>query len=473
MKGVTSLGLLLLFASQLLLTTCSEEVLLQVKVVDELGRPLAGASVSVTRPRPAPSLLGTYKTDADGNFSLSVEPGTPLLIHVEWMQVIVAEFLTNADPQGIVVNASVRDLTVVFLDRSGRPVKDCELSAEWQSPVGTIKRSSLTDDRGLAVFDRFPSSVQLDSNMTLMAKRLGVEVMGPLYFNPKAEGWNLTVRCELHDLTVCVSDQLGNPVTSALVEVSIGSRSVTARTGKEGLANVIQLPSGLYDVKVTLGTYRWSAQLHLEEDSSLDVTLPFKTSYNVTMTFKWDDGRPGSGIRASLKGSSAEVETTTDVAGRSSVKIYPGVYNVSLTKGPLMFGPFTLEVRADAEVEFTLNSSLRLNELTVRLRSKEGEVLEGAVIVSHEGVEVARALTSGGRAAVFLSDGAYKVVAQAQGYEDAEAEVQLSADRDLELSLSPTPPPLSSPLVSIAIVACVALVTFAVVRLMFKGSQER
>jgi hypothetical protein len=464
--------ILALVLSLLLLTTTAEEVQVEVKVVDELGRPLAGASVSVTRPRPAPSLLWTGKTDSYGNFSLSVEPGTPMLVHVDWMGVIVAEVLANADPRGFIINASVRDLSIKVLDHRGRPVQGCEVSASWQSPTGPISRSNSTNELGLTTIEKFPSSAQLALNMTLRARRLGVELTTPISFDPRVDGWNLTLRCELYDLRVRVLDRMRNPVAGALVEASMGSQKVVARADEDGFAYILQLPSGLYELEATFESYRWSAQVRIDNDSSVDIVLPFAKSYNVTLLFKWDDGRPGSGLRVLLRSGFSDLEVTTDASGASSLSLYPGVYNVTVSKGSSRLWDFSIEVRADTKKEFILNSSLRLNELTVRLRSSEGRVIDGTVVVSREGVEVGRASTSGGSAKLLLSDGLYRVVAQAQGYDVSEAEISLNSDQELELRLSPTPSPLSSPIVSIAIVACVALVTFAVARSLFSKRRE-
>jgi len=464
---------MILVASSLLSISSADIVNMSVTVIDEKGRPLNYAKVSVISPRPAAELLWTGQTDAEGKFSLNnIEEGTSIIIYVSWKGLIVAEFSTVAKDGNLTVVALVRDVNVVVLDSRDRPVPNCEVSLTCITPSKNETTMQLTGNDGIATFSQIPESVQLTSKLEITVRRFGSLVNKRLISSPYEE-CNITITCELYDLKVRVLDRLRNPVAGALVEASIGPKKVFfAHTDEEGLVDIFQLPPDFYELKATYGVQEWRAQVRIENDSSLDVILPFAKSYNVTLLFKWDDGRPGSGLRVLLRSGFSDLEVTTDASGASSLSLYPGVYNVTVSKGSSRLWDFSIEVRADTKKEFILNSSLRLNELTVRLRSSEGRVIDGTVVVSREGVEVGQASTSGGSAKLLLSDGLYRVVAQAQGYDVSEAEISLNSDQELELRLSPTPSPLSSPIVSIAIVACVALVTFAVARSLFSKRRE-
>jgi hypothetical protein len=460
-------------SSFLLSISNADSIKVTVTVVDEEGRPLKNANVSVIRPRPAAELLWAGRTDSEGRFSLVLEEGTQVMIIVSWKGLDVAEFSGPVRSENLTIVASVRDLKVIVLDHRGRSVSDCEVSLTWIMSSKNETEVQFTGNDGVATFSQVPESVHIPYAFEVAVRKFGF-LLGKISLpSLSLEGWNLTLNFELYDLRLRVLDRAFSPVAGAMIEVSAGSQKVIARSDEEGFADIVQLPPSLYKVKATFKSYGQDAQVLVENDSSTVITLPFIKSYNVTLLFRWDDGRPGLGLSALLKGGgSKDIKLTTDASGTSSLSLYPGVYNVSVSKGSINLGTFNLEVRADTKKEFILNSSLRLNELTVRLRSSEGRVIDGTVVVSREGVEVGKASTSGGSAKLFLSDGLYRVVAQAQGYDVSEAEISLNSDQELELRLSPTPSPLSSPIVSIAIVACVALVTFAVARSLFSKRRE-
>lgn len=234
------------------ITTDPDKCSVEVKAVDESGKPVAGAVVSCAK------LDKTYKTDLKGIVTLKLTSGTyDLLFKTDTLTGYIQIIVENENVNETVIMKSVAHgvihLTVV--DESGNPISDVQI-------LGTgLSEAPLTDKNGKAIFE-----LEVGKQYSLNVKKGGL--FGECIFTVQEGEQDIqidmkieTFSWELNDGVLIIhgngnmpnysSDNLpewcGDAVKKVIITDGITSIGDHAFQGCNNLAN-IELPDGIRSI---------------------------------------------------------------------------------------------------------------------------------------------------------------------------------------------------------------------------------
>jgi len=206
-----------------------------------------------------------------------------------------ASYITKAYLQGTIVNQTAPftpsssltiplylsvyqlDFSNKFMDGKANQLPQPPSTIQLSYPNGTI--GSL-DPAGTYLL---PAGTYSISTVTWR----GVNVAASsIPFNPK-NGFG-SVNLQIYDLTVYVEDQNGEPISGAIVTLSLSGQQFTQNTtGNSGVLVFHALPKGQYTVSVNSQSQSARSIVNLSQDSNNNVQLSLQTSSWIAQSLVW------------------------------------------------------------------------------------------------------------------------------------------------------------------------------------------
>ena len=249
------------------------QVVVQATTLD--GAPVSGLSVRFLRT--TGNLIGSATTDALGEASIEVLPGTTLMAEVGqrglvWTSAsvqIAADPATNDDVR---VGLVLRRAALAVTTSSGEPLTGAIV--RWRAPPVVVGAGALllgtgrTGADGVATFDVLPNStlfMEVDHHRETWTSRLVLSDDDPL------------VELQTLAFGLQVVDAAGNPMANqrvALLDSELRT-AATRRTDSEGHGSFEVLPGACMVLELTRLTTTWRSELTcVEAPSSPEVPVP-------------------------------------------------------------------------------------------------------------------------------------------------------------------------------------------------------
>ena len=431
MKRILAISILFSFAFLSVVFSANTYTLI-ITVVDKNGDPLDGALVQVTTKYGEGDFRSTFpqETNASGvvifNDIHSITPSAD--ITVSWRSIEVAQQqvdLTGAT-NFFTIYCDVFDLEVSALDSENNPLKGAEVILHWERDIPWTLRSD-TNDQGLAVFPQMPHyEYQVQTNWLARQVHDGI-------FDFNNSSTSYVADCSVYNLNVMVFDKEDRPISGAKVTISRDDEWKKSTTTEVGIANFPQLSFGNYAIEASYESSSNTTTVQLTKSTEatlyLNITVPLRT-FEITVHAVWSDDKPVSGAKVFIHDNLGETVSNgiTDYNGFFTDLLSEGEYvlNVSKnalskTKNVILTSKVTVTVQFDAD--------LRTYTLTVKVTSKDGALVNGALVnVKLNGtVLISNGETIGGIVVFNLKEGTYRIIVNI-GEEQREKTVELTED---------------------------------------------
>jgi len=311
---------------------------LTVTVVDDRGRPLPGATVTVTD---SDGTEHTLTTGPDGTATFPDFPPSGYEVtvtHPDFPRYTGIGSGTMPEDDHGSANVTLspptdHDLTVYVVDNIGAPVEGAEVTVVGEDGE---TRTGITGPGGYVLFPNFPPG-----DYTVTVTHSDFPPGGTTGTMPEGEDGIATVPLTPapgNNLTVYViNEETGQPIPDAEVTI-IGPDGVerTGRTNDDGSIVFGNLPPGDYTITVTHPDFpNQERDIIMPDGNDYEefFLIPSEYVYDLTVYVVDNTGAPVADAEVTVVGENGEIRTgTTDAFGRITFPGFPpGDYTVTVT----------------------------------------------------------------------------------------------------------------------------------------------
>ena len=233
------------------------------RIVDSHDLPVSDAAAYITHPNSTTSAI-PYKTNENGEFSLSRVPGGDYRIIVWWRGIEVADTSINVSANAVyTIDCTIYYIAFRATDTAGIGLSNAQLIA-YNNLTGAVMAFSTTNESGAVTF-RLPKgcfNVYVYWHDVLVGQITPLEV---------SKDNNITIRCSVYYLSVKCVDSKGRGIEGAFLRVYRGNEIIDGTvTPSNGTAR-FKLAEGNYTILIDYRTTYLLSKIKVKKEINVHI----------------------------------------------------------------------------------------------------------------------------------------------------------------------------------------------------------